>query len=146
LISSQSPVTFKRFADLARRRSWTAQFLSERFRCRIQEPLEFFSRVLSDKFKDNVISYRSVIDFYRSAQNLEVRAGPRVCACGCGRVVFDRKKWAAPGCKKKVAREKVRDSAKCPVKVPDFIEARPGQNRQVATLLLTSPETGTNGL
>ncbi|MDP2601884.1 MAG: hypothetical protein Q8S00_04745, partial [Deltaproteobacteria bacterium] len=48
----------------------------------------------------------------------------------------DRKKWASPGCRQKVAREQVTDTQKSVAKVADFVEARPGQKRPVATLPL----------
>ncbi len=42
-------VTFRQFAELARRRNLTAQSLAGRFRGRIDKPLEFFTRVLFRK-------------------------------------------------------------------------------------------------
>ena len=141
-----STVSFKEFADLARRRSWTVDELAGRFAGRIDRPANFFARVLSNEFKDNVIPFRSVIEFYQAAI-----AGPQsttrpTCACGCGRVVFDRKKWATPGCKKKAAREKVSDMQNRKVDVLDFVDARRGHNWRVGTLPSTDHKTGTTGL
>jgi hypothetical protein len=147
-LSNQAPIYFKDFTALARRRNWTAQSLAQRFRGHIENAADFFNRLLSDKFPDSIIPYRSVLEFYAANQLKEPpRADSRrVCACGCGRPVFDRKKWATPGCKKKHARNPVRDYQKCPREVVDFVDARPGQNRRMATLPLTRRETGTNGL
>ena len=44
-------VTFRDFAELAKRRGWTPQNLAEKFRGKIEEPSEFFHRVLSCKHK-----------------------------------------------------------------------------------------------
>ena len=63
-----SAVTFRQFSELARRRNWTAQQLAARFRGRIDNPSEFFSRVLSGKSPDAVIPYRSVIEIWARAQ------------------------------------------------------------------------------
>jgi len=125
------PVTFREFAELARRRQLTLQSLAERFRGKIENPLEFFSRVLSGKSPDLIIPYRSILEFYASA--VEPISTQPVCACGCGLPVFDRKKWATSGCKKKVAREKVRDMQIRLPQTVDFVDARRGQNRGMAT-------------
>ena len=92
-------VTFKAFAALARKRSWTVQSLAARFRGRIQNPAEFFNRILDAKSPDNLVPYRSVIEFYAESQTKPAEAARPTCACGCGRAVFDRKKWATPGCR-----------------------------------------------
>jgi hypothetical protein len=139
-------VSFKEFAALARRRSWTSQALADRFRGRIDSPADFFARVLSGKFPDNLIPYRSVLEFYTSAQTAEPSGGRRECACGCNRTVFDRKRYALSGCKKKAAREKVRDVQNRSVKPLDFVDARRGQNRRVGPLLSTGARRRENGL
>jgi len=131
---TSSAVTFKEFAALARSRLWSPQALAERFRGRIDNPTEFFSRVLGGKFPDNIVTYRSVIEFYFAAQTVEPSAGRRVCACGCGRVVFDRKKWATPGCRTKHGRDRqIRDRQPL-----DFVDARLRQSRRVGPLPSTS--------
>ena len=42
-----------------------------------------------------VIPYRSVIEFYNRECHFfkDSHVEHRVCACGCGQPVFDRKKW-----------------------------------------------------
>lgn len=87
----------------------------------------YFTRVLSCKWLspethriedrgDVAIAYRAVIEFYENEffyethKGIKQRAytstefGKRACACGCGEAVFDRKKWATPGCKKRLQR------------------------------------------
>ena len=135
----RSIITFADFAALARRRNLTAQALAERFRGRIQEPSEFFSRVLSGKFPNNAIPYRSVLEFFVSAQVIAVANRP-TCACGCGAPVFDRKKWALPGCRTKAQREKVRNEQFWLGQVIDFVKPRLRQNRRMATYPLTDAE------
>ncbi len=73
-----SAVSFKEFSALARSRSWTVQALAERFRGRIDSPADFFARVLSRKYSDNVIPYRSVIEFYFAAQTTAKQKGSGV--------------------------------------------------------------------
>jgi len=128
-------VTFKQLAQLAGERGWTVQNLAERFRGRIENPSDFFTCVLSGKFPDTIIPYRSVLDFFVVAQAVtpDDRAA---CACGCGLRVFDRKKYALPGCKTRATRARVRDPQFRAEQVFDFVDARRCQNRGVATLPL----------
>jgi hypothetical protein len=58
------PVSFAQFARLARQRDLSVGDLANRFRGRIENPAEFFSRVLSGKHPDTFIPYRSVLKFY----------------------------------------------------------------------------------
>jgi len=136
-------VTFKDFSDLARRRRWTPQSLAEKFRRRIEAPMEFLSRCLSGRYPAVVIPYRCIVDFCRREIAIEQqRSGNgKKCACGCGLPVFDRKKWALPGCKKRTARKKVTDQQKRGRQVVDFVEAKPGQNGGMATTPLPDPRS-----
>jgi hypothetical protein len=145
--SSIHQITFKAFAGLAHQRLWTVQHLAERFRGRIENPTEFFTRVIEGKFPAILIPYRSVIEFYQFAivgpQALSARP---VCACGCGRIVFDQKKWATPGCRTKVQRKKVRDRQFSLPEVVNFVEARVRQNRGIGPLPLTRRKSASEGL
>jgi hypothetical protein len=58
------PITFREFAAFARQRGLSVQALADRFRGRIEQPLEFFNRVLSSKTPAAIIPYRSVLEFY----------------------------------------------------------------------------------
>ena|SRR5215510_11309637 len=104
-------VTFKAFAVMARKRGHTAESLADRFRSKIENPSEFFERVMTCKYKgedraDVVIPYRSVLELYSHELHYfqDSNQNYRQCACGCGRPVFDRKKWASPAYKKRVQR------------------------------------------
>jgi hypothetical protein len=119
-------ITFGDFAALMDRKGWSAEFLAEKFRGKIEEPKAFIYRVLQKQNGEIVIPYRSVVEFYRQAFNGQGhQLWQRVCACGCGQPVWDRKKWASSGCKKKIARQKVTNPQDGLRKVVDFIEARP---------------------
>jgi hypothetical protein len=50
-------ITFGEFAKLAQRRHWTAEALAFRFRGKIEEPGEFFHRVLQGKTPGALIAY-----------------------------------------------------------------------------------------
>jgi hypothetical protein len=68
-LKTNSEVTFKKFAKLMQKRRRTLNDLVDMFRGRIEEPREFFERVLSCKYKYEdrssvVIPYRSVLQFY----------------------------------------------------------------------------------
>jgi hypothetical protein len=120
--------TFRKFSGLAQHRSWTAQQLAARFRGRSDEPTEFLNRVLAGKSPDSIIVYRSILDLYFKAQTeVAFSQSHRVCACGCGREVFDRKKWAQSSCKKRVQRNSILQRQKCLVQVVDFLDPKPGQ-------------------
>ena len=104
-------ITFKEFSTLAKKRGHNAESLAELFRGKVEEPREFFERVMSCKYRgedrsDVVIPYRSVIAFYQAELHYfaDINAKHRRCACGCGQPVFDWAKWATPGCKKKMQR------------------------------------------
>jgi len=131
-------ITFRQFTEMARRRNLTSQSLAKRFRGRIENPLEFFTRVLSDKSPASLIPYRSVLEFYgvMSAPIVPALARP-VCACGCRAPVFDRKKWAKPGCRTKARRAAIRNQQFWLGQLIDFVKPRLRQNRHVATDALT---------
>jgi hypothetical protein len=64
-------VTFRGFSQVAKRRGHTPDSLAEMFRGRIEDPREFFERVMSCKWRgddrsDVVVPYRSVIEFYNA--------------------------------------------------------------------------------
>lgn len=107
-------VTFKDFAELARRRGWTAASLAERFRGKIEQPREFFERVLrsdsgpADR-SGGVIPYRGIIEFYQThLRSLMAEGHFRACACGCGKPVYGRKKLASAACRKRMERRRSR--------------------------------------
>lgn len=110
-------VTLKDFSTLAKKRGWTKEHLAELFRKKIEEPSEFFDRVLSCKSKGEdrssmVIPYSTVIEFYRKEVHYFLDSHParRQCACGCGQPVLNRKKWASPACQEKwIAKKAVAD-------------------------------------
>lgn len=107
-------VAFKDFAALAAKREWSPEFLAERFKAKIEGPSEFFHRLFQPRYGDVVIPYRSVLSFYFQELRFhqEQTGNRRVCACGCGLPVFDRKKWASPGCKKRIGRKRSHGQAK----------------------------------
>ena len=138
-------VTFRQFAALARQRNLTAQSLADRFRGRIDKPLEFFTRVLSGKSPESVIPYRSLLEFYFATMAAEPQEVRPFCACGCGAPVFDRKKWASPGCRTKATRKRVRNQQLWLGQLIDFVNPRLRQNRRVAALPLTEGKNANLG-
>ena len=132
--SDTKEIAFKNFVLVAHRRAWTAQSLADRFRGRIENPAEFFHRVLDGKSPDAIIPYRSVIEFFfAAAQENPAPGNTQACACGCGRTVFDRKRYALPGCKTRTARRHAaegRDSTNRKTKAVDFVDVR---QRQLGT-------------
>jgi hypothetical protein len=124
-------VRFADFAKLAAKRGHSVESLANRFRGKIENPSEFLERVMSCKYKnedrsDVVVPYGSLIEFYSQElhyfQDSKVEHKP--CACGCGQPVFDRKKWASPGCRQKIARRHATDMQKGLRQVVEFVEAR----------------------
>ena len=124
-------VTFKDFAAIAKKRGHSPESLAELFRGKIEEPREVFERVMACRYKGEdrsgvVIPYRSVIEFYQAELHYfqDSNTKQRRCACGCGLPVFDRQKWATPGCRQREARRKVTDTHFACVDVADFVDAR----------------------
>ena len=105
-------VTFRDFSVLAQRRSWTAQFLAEEFRGKIDEPSEFFHRCLNGKPDLSiVIPYKSVLDFYwRELSPLIEEKAVRLCICGCQRRVYGRKQYASGYCRLRRHRQRSQTS------------------------------------
>ena len=77
-------VTFREFRELMERRSHSVDELVDMFRGKIEDPREFFERVMSCRVKiggryedrsDCAIPYRSVLEFYR--QELHFFTGVR---------------------------------------------------------------------
>lgn len=107
-------VTYADFATLARRRGWTAAFLANRFRGKIEEPRAFFERVLACRSKGedlskSVIPFRSVLEFYqRELPQAMPAETTRSCECGCGKPVHGRKKLASAACRKRMERRRSR--------------------------------------
>jgi hypothetical protein len=105
-------VTSRDFAELARRRGWSAAFLAEHFRGKIEEPREFFERAPRCKHKgedrsDAVVPYASVPDFYRRELSPLMAEGSfRSCGCGCGKPVYGRKRLASSACRKRMERRR----------------------------------------
>lgn len=133
-------ITFRDFAKLATERGHTVESLAERFRGKIENPSEFFERVMSCKYHGEdrssvVIPYRSVLDFYREELHYfaDSHEKHRRCACGCGLPVFDKKKWASPACRKRTQRQSVTDMQKGVSQVTDFVEPKVGQKQAMAT-------------
>lgn len=63
-------ITFKEFRELMAKRKRTVDDLVDLFRGKIEDPREFFERVISCRYKGEdrgnvVVPYRSVIEFYR---------------------------------------------------------------------------------
>ena len=98
-------VNFGDFAKLASRRGLTPEYLAERFTNKIERPSEFFHRVFQSQHAAVVIPQRSVLEFYTSMLHHSSIGQHDPCACGCGQPVFGRKKWASPGCRKRVQRK-----------------------------------------
>jgi hypothetical protein len=124
-------ITFKDFATVAKKRGHTAESLEDRFRGKIENPSEFFERVMTCRYHGEdrssvVIPYGSVIEFYSQELHYfgDSHEKHRRCACGCGAPVFDRKKWALPGCRQKIARKRVADIQAGVSEVIDFVEPR----------------------
>jgi hypothetical protein len=59
-----------------------------------------------------VIGYRSILEFYSQELHYfqDSNQKHRQCACGCRQPAFDRKKWASPGRRQRVARQKATDT------------------------------------
>lgn len=99
------------------RRNHSVDDLVGIFRGKIEEPREFFERVMSCRIKvggryedrsDCVITYRSVVEFHRQELHYfkDVAKHYRTCACGCGMPIFGRQIYARSACRKRSERNR----------------------------------------
>jgi hypothetical protein len=148
-IMSKHEETFKDFAAVARKRGHTAESLAERFRGKIENPSEFFERVMTCRYKGEdrswvVIPYRSVLEFYNQELHYFRDSNPkqRTCACGCGLPVFEKRKWASAACRKRVQRQCVTDMPKGVRQVSEIIDAKVGQKWVPSLEARVAPKVG----
>ena len=105
-------VTFKDFAGLVDHEGWSVQFLAERFHGKVEDPIEFFGRVLRCKYKgapdtEHPIPYFSVLGFYfKELARLVATESIQLCACNCKKPIFERKIYYSVDCRDRVRREK----------------------------------------
>lgn len=115
-------VTFAEFARVMRSRGIDPTYLVKRFRTEFgdgtAEVRMFFDQVFDRRYRDRMIPYRSVIEFFRREVGITQMGSDcgRRCACGCGQRVFGRKKWATNACKQRGYRRRVAVRAKEPKK------------------------------
>ncbi len=113
-MSEMLELSFGQFASLARRRGWTKDYLLEvsdrdfgqkydyktgRWVKNSAYVEDFWDRVLHGKHAENVIPYRSVIEFYQRHLVFEIKPDQARCWCGCGQPVFGAAKYASPTCR-----------------------------------------------
>jgi|SRR5215813_11305130 len=107
-------ITFGQFRLVMENRSHTVSDLVDLFRGKIDDPRDFFERVMSCQWRnpetrrfedlsDVVIPYRSVIEFYQQELHYfkDATLHQRLCSCGCGKPVFGQYKFASDACRKK---------------------------------------------
>jgi len=105
----QTGISFKDFANLANRKGWTPEYLTERFRGKIDNPSQFFHRCLDSKNKNMIIPYRSIISLYQEELNSAASDGSiPSCLCGCKRRVHGKKKYFSGACRVKIHRQESR--------------------------------------
>jgi len=99
-------VTYRDFANLAKRMNWTPESLAGKFRGTIENPSEFFHRALSGKPGwDVVIPYKSIIKFvYEQINPLAEEGDIRLCVCGCQKPTYGKKKYASNYCRVRASR------------------------------------------
>jgi|SRR6266542_5959064 hypothetical protein len=127
-------ITFKEFSTLIGKRKLTVDDLVDSFRGKIEEPRDFFERVMSCRVKidgryedrtDVVIPYRSVIDFHQRELGYLKASEAEEAARGekrkRGPVSAERKEVLRRNLEKARA-AKLRDSQKSPPSTHEIIE------------------------
>jgi len=98
-------VTFHDFAALAKRKGWTPEFLAGEFRGKVDNPSEFFHRVLGGKHGGVAIPFHTVLDLYhKELSPLMQDEAVRLCVCGCQKQAHGRKRYASAYCRLKTYR------------------------------------------
>jgi len=98
-------ISFAEFASQARAAGYEVNSLVDLFRGKIEDPRDLFTRAFQSKHEEMVVPYRSVLEFYHRLLRVAEK-NERACQCGCGLVVFDRKKYATDACKKRAYRKR----------------------------------------
>lgn len=102
-------VTFGNFKQVMDARGHTIADLVNEFRGKIENPREFFERVMSPKVehREVVIPFASVLAFYAEESHYVTDSDPsrRRCDCGCKAPVFGRRRYASDACKKRASRK-----------------------------------------
>src|SRR5262245_4439462 len=109
-------ITYGQFRQVAKRGGWTFGCLLKQVKDEIDKPTDTLRRVMHgslvdgkhDMLADTVLPYTCLIELYQQAtQPKPAVAGEKACTCGCGAKVTGKRKWAAPGCRKRVQRRSV---------------------------------------
>ena len=112
-------VSFGDFALLTKKRVWTIDQLVGIFGRQIEDPRDFFERVLSCRWhgenrSEVIIPYRSVIEFYEAeiGYQQDSEGVEKRCKCGCGLRIIGPRAYATDACKQKTYRSKNNVTAK----------------------------------
>jgi hypothetical protein len=98
-------ITFAQVRALATKRGMTVRDLVAHFQEDMECPREVFMRVWDRRLGAVVMPYRAVTTWYQQAiAPILAQEEEPACACGCGVQVRGRRKWASPGCRKRVQR------------------------------------------
>lgn len=100
-------VTFGDFAKRAKQRHWSAESLAANVSRQNRSPVRILPSRSERRGTVDSDCLSVGIELYESEStvtDMSTASGKAVCACGCGAPVFDRKKWATPGCKNRVQR------------------------------------------
>jgi hypothetical protein len=109
-------ITFSQFRQVAKQRWRSNEWFTEHVKGEIDRPSDTLRRILHGAVVDGkqhlladvVISYRCLIELYQGATLPKLAlVGEKACACGCGAKVTGKRKWARPGCRKRVQRGSV---------------------------------------
>jgi hypothetical protein len=107
---------------VAAQRAWSFDWIVEQCKAEVDRPT--ICRVLEgarveghwkggtwvaphwDTMAEVIIPYQCLIDLYvRAIRGRPALPGEKACACGCGVLIRGKKKWARPGCKKRIQRQ-----------------------------------------
>jgi hypothetical protein len=125
-VDRAAEITVEAFQRVAKERGWSEDWIVAQCGDEIDHPAKIVHEIMAGKARtragfhfnpsssewhdlsQTVIPWAPLIRLYQRARGqTPARSDEKLCACSCGRAVAGGRKWASPGCRKRVQRRKL---------------------------------------